>query len=139
MAITDIFKKEEKKLLGVKKNATVANDKKLAVPVADAQAKSSRKISGQAARILIHAHVTEKASDSAEIQNRYVFKVAKFANKIEIARAIEGYYGVKVVSVNTVNMPEKSKRRGKGIAVQPSYRKAIVKIKKGQTIEIMPK
>jgi len=135
MALTDIFKKEENKG-AAKKNEAAKNNRK-AAPNSGAEAKAARKTSGAAARVLEHAHVTEKASDLADV-NQYVFKVAKSANKKEIARAIESYYQVDVVGVNTVNVPGKRKRRGRGIAVEPGYRKAIVKIKKGQTIEIMP-
>ena len=57
----------------------------------------------------------------------------------EIARAVEGYYGVDVVGVNVLNIAGKRRRRAKGIAVGVDYRKAIVTVKKGQSIEIMPK
>jgi len=134
MAITDIFKKENNN------DATVPakKDKKSAPVKTEIETKVSRKVSGQAARVLIHAHVTEKASSSAEKNNQYIFRVAKFANKQEVARAIESYYQVDVVGVNTINIPGKRKRRGRGITIEPGYRKAIVKIKKGQSIEVLP-
>jgi large subunit ribosomal protein L23 len=135
MAITDIFKKEEKREV---KGAVQKTDKRVGTAKTGGEAKAVRKISGQTSRILEHAHVTEKASNSAEKYNQYVFKVAKVANKIEIARAVESYYQVDVVAVNTVNVPAKRKRRGRGIAVEPGYRKAVVTIKKGQSIEILP-
>jgi large subunit ribosomal protein L23 len=134
MAITDIFKKDDKKEA---KDAAQKPEKKIA-DKAGAEVKTVRKFSGRAGLILEHAHVTEKASDSAQKYNQYVFKVAKFANKKEIARAIEGYYQVEVAGVNTVNVPGKRKRRGRGITVEPGYRKAVVTIKKGQSIEILP-
>jgi large subunit ribosomal protein L23 len=135
MAITDIFKKEE----SAKKDAPVQKKEiKTAAPKTDAQIKIARKASGQAGRILNQARVTEKASNLAQI-NQYVFDVAITANKNEIARAVEGYYGVDVLGVNVVNVAGKRRRRAKGIAVGVDYRKAIVTIKKSQSIEIMPK
>jgi large subunit ribosomal protein L23 len=132
MAITDIFKKDDNK------EGKAAKSEKKAAAKTDSAIKAARKVSAQAARILEHAHVTEKASNSAEKHNQYVFKVVRFATKPEIARAIESYYQVDVLGVNTVNVPGKRKRRGKGIAVEPGYRKAVVTIKKGQTIEVLP-
>lgn len=133
MAI-NIFKKEKDK-----KSAPAPKKEAKAAPVkAKTAANPGRKISDSAARLLKYPHVTEKASSLAK-NNQYVFKVAKAANKIEIARAVENSYRVNVASVRTINIGPKRKRRGKGIAVIPGYRKAIVKIKEGQTIEVMPK
>lgn len=136
MALTDIFKKEDNKETNAKAGAAAKKEKK--TPAAKTGAvKGTRKISGEAARILKHAHVTEKASMLAEI-NQYVFDVIASANKKEVTRAIENYYGVEVTGVNMINVPGKRRRRGRGIAIEPGYRKAIVKIKKGQSIEILP-
>ena len=132
MAITDIFKKEEKKGGEAQKPAKPARS------AAGAEAKKPRKAS-LAARALLHAHVTEKSAAAAEKENRYVFLVARTANKNEVVAAIENYYRVDVVGANMINIPGKRKRRGRGIVVEPGYRKAVVKIKKGQTIEVMPK
>jgi large subunit ribosomal protein L23 len=65
--------------------------------------------------------------------------VAKNANKDQIARAVEDYYRVNVIGVNVINIPSKRRRTRKGFAVKPGYRKAIVKIKRGQSIEVLPK
>ena len=64
----------------------------------------------------------------AEIDNKkYVFEVAKDANKIEIAKAIEEIFGVKVAKVNTLNMQGKEKRTGRYPAGRrPSWKKAMV-------------
>lgn len=135
MAITDIFKKEDGKQTKAEKSTKESKTKVLtgkSVP-----AKTVVK-SGKEGLALEHAHITEKASKLAEI-NQYVFRVSDKANKQEISRAIESYYGVDVVGVNVTNMPGKRHRRGRGFAVRPGYRKAIVSIKKGQSIEILPK
>jgi len=135
MAITDIFKKED----GAKKDAsTQKKEKKTTAPKTEAQIKTARKASGQAGRIINQARVTEKSSNLAQM-NQYVFDVSITANKNEIARAVEGYYGVEVLGVNVVNMGGKRRRTAKGVTSAPDYRKAIVSIKKGQSIEIMPK
>lgn len=131
MAITDIFKKEAPRKTKVQKIAT--KEKKPAV-----EKKAADKIGDRAVRILAGAHITEKASNLSD-DNQYVFRVAKSANKKEIAHAVEEYYQVKAVGVNVVNVPGRKRRSRRGIFFEPGYRKAIVKIKKGQTIEIAPK
>ena len=57
--------------------------------------------------------ITEQSMEQTEMK-RYTFEVAKTANKIEIAKAIEEIFGVKVASVNTLNVPAKAKRMGAG-------------------------
>jgi len=87
MAITDIFKKENTK--GSKTNKQAKAGKAVAAVDKDGTVKAAFK-NDWVAFVLEHAHITEKASNLAEI-NQYVFKVALTANKQEIARAIEGY------------------------------------------------
>ena len=70
--------------------------------------------------------ITEQSMDMAEMK-RYTFEVAKSANKIEIAKAVEEIFNVKVAKVNTLNMQGKEKRTGaypKGR--RPSWKKAMV-------------
>ena len=70
--------------------------------------------------------ITEQSMEMTEMK-RYTFEVAKSANKIEIAKAVEEIFGVKVVKVNTLNMQGKEKRTGaypKGR--RPSWKKAVV-------------
>ena len=57
--------------------------------------------------------ITEQSMEQTEMK-RYTFEVAKNANKIEIAKAVEEIFGVKVASVNTLNVPAKAKRMGAG-------------------------
>lgn len=133
MAITDIFKKEDGKEANSKK---IAKDTKPAA--ANDAAKRVAQKGNKQTLVLVHAHITEKASNCADI-NQYVFKVVKSANKQEIAKAVENYYGVTVEKVNVLNTSEKRRRRGKGFATKPGYRKAMVTVKKGQSIEVLPK
>ena len=79
--------------------------------------------------------VTEKSAANAE-KGVYTFKVAKSANKIQIKDAIEKAFGVKVKSVNTLNTKTKKKRVGRYVGTKKSYKKAIVTLKDGQTLEI---
>ena len=68
-------------------------------------------------------------------EGKYVFVVAKAANKIEIAKAVSEIFKVKVAKVNTVNVLGKKKRMGRTQGKRPDYKKAIVKLAPGETIE----
>jgi large subunit ribosomal protein L23 len=75
-----------------------------------------------------------------ERSGRYTFVVGKQANKLEIKRAVEEFYGVKVADVNTVVVPAKSKTRftkaGLLAGRKPSYKKAVVTLAEGDTIDL---
>jgi large subunit ribosomal protein L23 len=90
--------------------------------------------------ILIKPILTEKANGQQEKLRRYAFKVAKKANKLEIKKAIEGFYGVTVVNVNTAVVPAKSKSRFTKAGVisgrKPGYKKAFVTVAEGETIDL---
>jgi len=81
-------------------------------------------------------HISEKASYLAEI-NQYTFEVSPNYNKNEIKNAIEGIYGVDVLSVNIIKIPSKKRRLGKTEGFRKAFKKAIVRIKEGQKIEIL--
>ncbi len=87
-------------------------------------------------QIVKEPHISEKSTYLAE-KNQYVFKVLEGYNKKEIKNAVEGIYGVDVLSVNLVNIPAKKRRLGKTQGFKKGYKKAIVKIKEGQKIEIL--
>lgn len=80
-------------------------------------------------------HATEKALNGQKF-NQYVFKVLTAANKIMIAGEIKRIYNVKVADVNIINIPKKARRVGKTVGFKKGYKKAIVTLAKGQTIEI---
>ncbi len=86
-------------------------------------------------RVLIKPLVTEKATDLTA-KNKYVFTVANSANKIEVAKAINEVYGVKAVSVNIISMKGKAVSRGKVTGQRKDWKKAIVSLKKGDSIKI---
>ena len=100
--------------------------------------KPRKKASGMAYRVLSSAHVTEKAT-RLEAEDKYVFKVLLKANKTEIKKAIENLYGVKVINVRIINIHRKQIRLGKQKGWKKGYKKAIIRIKKGQRIEVMPR
>ena len=70
-----------------------------------------------------------KADKESPISKRYVFVVAKCANKIQIKQAIEELFEVKVEKVNTANYWGKLRRQGKFSGMTPSYKKAVVQLK----------
>ncbi|MGB9743104.1 MAG: 50S ribosomal protein L23 [Minisyncoccales bacterium] len=89
-------------------------------------------------KIIKSPHITEKASDLTET-NQYVFKVFSQANKIQIKKAVEKKYGVNVEKIRIINVPSKRRRMGRIVGARQGYKKAIVEIKKGQKIEILPR
>lgn len=81
-------------------------------------------------------HISEKSTYLAE-KNQYVFKVSPNYNKKEIKKSLEGLYGVDILSVNLIKIPPKKRRLGKTQGFKKAYKKAIIKIKEGQKIEIL--
>jgi len=92
------------------------------------------------ADILVRPVITEKVNSQMERSGRYTFVVDKRANKLEIKKAVEEFYGVKVNDVNTVVVPGKSKSRftkaGFIQGVKPSYKKAVVTLAEGDSIDL---
>ena len=91
--------------------------------------------------VLCQGIVTEK-SVMLQGRNQYTFKVALGATKIDIRRAVESLFNVRVIKVNVMRMPGKPKWiRRKGAAPRPvparEWKKAIVSIAEGQTIDIL--
>jgi large subunit ribosomal protein L23 len=87
-------------------------------------------------RIVRRALVTEKGTHIRELANQYVFEVAPRANKFEIKKAVEAIFSVEVDSVRTVRMKGKTKRVGVHSGRRPNWKKAIVTLKKGHSIEL---
>lgn len=84
--------------------------------------------------------ISEKTSDDSELKNRYWFKVDRRANKFDVKRIIEDIYEVNVSKVRTMNIKPKSKSRFTKTGVisgsTSAYKKAIVDLKDGDTIDI---
>jgi len=140
MALFNFFKKkktgEKKPIKKEKKKVGPLPAKKEEIePISP---KARKKISESAHRVLDHPHITEKATELVE-KNKYVFKVLPRANKFEIKKSISDLYGVDVVDVKIINIPRRQRRIGRHMGWRKGYKKAIVKIKKGQKIEILPR
>ena len=90
--------------------------------------------------ILVKPILTEKANQQQDKLRRYAFKVARKANKLEIKKAVEQFYGVNVINVNTSVVPGKNKTRytKKGFVQgqKPAYKKAMVTVAEGETIDL---
>ncbi len=86
-------------------------------------------------KILLKPLITEKAADLAT-NGKYVFSVAITANKIEIAKAINQVYGVEPIAVNVINNIGKKVRYGQTMGRRKDWKKAIVTLPKGKTINI---
>ncbi len=84
--------------------------------------------------ILLAPVITEKSQNLAR-ENVFVFKVDKKANKTQIKQVIEKKFGVKVKSINTLNVVTKKKRVGKYSGRTNAYKKAYVKLMEGSKIE----
>ena len=90
--------------------------------------------------ILIKPILTEKANGQQEKLRRYAFKVDRRANKLEIKSAIEQFYGVNVLEVNTLVVPGKNKTRSTKACIisgiKSGYKKALVTVAEGETIDL---
>lgn len=78
---------------------------------------------------------TEKSTDFKQKDNKYTFEVDISANKIDVARAIEELFKVKVVKVNTSIVTGKKRRVRSALGKRPDWKKAIVKLRAGDRIE----
>ena len=87
--------------------------------------------------IVICPVITEKGTALKEMKGQYLFKVQKDANKIEIKRAIEGIYKVKVDRINTLLVRGKLKKRGRSFGKTPDWKKAIITLKEGESIDFV--
>lgn len=110
----------------LKKRTKTIEDKKLS---------KSEKV--QFEQILKIPHISEKATDLTK-NNHYIFRVSKEATKNDIKKAIEELYRVEVLSVKTIRIPPKKRGYKQIKGWKKGIKKAIVKLKKGQKIEILP-
>ncbi|MDR1082598.1 MAG: 50S ribosomal protein L23 [Coriobacteriales bacterium] len=85
-------------------------------------------------QVILRPIITERSFDLIT-DNRYTFEVAKQANKIEIGRAVESIFDVKVLKVNTLRVSGKPKRVRYAKGYSRSWKKAIVTLAEGDTIE----
>jgi large subunit ribosomal protein L23 len=94
----------------------------------------------KSSEVLIKPVLSEKVNRLSEKFNRYTFVVNRKANKLEIKKAVEDFYGVSVEEVNTLNMPSKVKQRntkaGLLVGRKPAKKKAIVTVAEGDSIDL---
>jgi len=133
----NIFKKREKKEKENKEKKVVKKDKEeeKKETIQKKSALKRKSIPEDVAKLCFIPHISEKATFLTK-KNQYVFKVPKKANKKQIKKAIELMYNVNVLSVKTINIPSKKRRYRLKEGKKPGYKKAIVKLKEGQSIEM---
>jgi large subunit ribosomal protein L23 len=86
--------------------------------------------------ILLRPVLSEKSVARSEEGRRVVFEVARDANKVEVARAVESVFDVKVAKVNTVRVKGKTKRLGRFAGRRPDRKRATVTLKAGETLNL---
>ena len=89
----------------------------------------------QPAQVLLRPVISEKSYEQIT-QNKYTFKVHQDAHKTQVRQAVEELFDVKVVAVNMIKVQAKPKRRGIYKGTRPGWKKAIVELKAGDSIEI---
>ena len=87
------------------------------------------------AEVLIRPVISEKSYEQIT-QNRYTFKIHKDAHKTQVRQAVEQLFDVTVVYVNILKVQAKPKRRGLYKGIRPGWKKAVVQLKAGDSIEI---
>ena len=93
-------------------------------------------MNGDPRSVLIAPVVSEKSYGLIAERGKYTFKVHPRAHKTQIRQAVEEVFNVTVINVNIAKMPAKPKRRGMTKGMKPGWKKAIVELKAGDTIEI---
>ena len=88
-----------------------------------------------AAQVIVRPVVSEKSLDLTKSGNKYTFAVHSDANKHQIADAVEELFKVTVLDVNVSKVPAKPKRRGMSVGTRPGWKKAVVTVAAGETIE----
>jgi large subunit ribosomal protein L23 len=90
--------------------------------------------------VLVKPILTEKANSQQDKLRRYAFRVNRKANKLEIKKAVEDFYGVTVTDVNTSVVPGKNKTRftkaGYVQGRKPAYKKAMITVADGESIDL---
>lgn len=104
--------------------------------VAEAPSKTGSFAPSFASALITHPYLTEKTSFLQATNNAYVFKVARSATANEVKKAVQKLFSVTVEKVNMTNMPSKKVRHGMREGRVPGFRKAIVRLKKGDKIDI---
>lgn len=88
-------------------------------------------------QILLTPHISEKTSIAAEMDGRHTFKIAPDASKLEVRKAVETLFNVKVTSVQILNVKGKIKRFGSTTGKRSDWKKAIVRLADGQDLDFV--
>jgi len=131
--------KEVKKTSSVKADSQAKSMKELyeekAVSKSSAKVKTKIGPNSQSYRVLVKPLITEKAADLNGL-HKYAFAVAIDANKISVMKAIEELYGIKPIKVNVINFSGKLKTRGRIKGKRKDWKKAIVTLPAGATLDV---
>jgi large subunit ribosomal protein L23 len=87
-------------------------------------------------QVIVRPLITEKSTDQLDRQHAYTFVVDRDANKIEISHAVETLFNVKVKDVRTMRYRGKERRVGRHVGHRAAWKKAVVTLRDGDTIEI---
>ena len=117
------------------KQASGKAEEKAPAPAAAEQSAAPARETGDAYRILVRPLVTEKTTVMAK-DGKYAFEVAVSANKLAIKKAVKDLYGVEVVDVTVMSVYGKPVRARHGRSRRSTWRKAVVTLKKGQSIDV---
>ena len=86
-------------------------------------------------KVLLGPHISEKATVLADSKKQFIFKVATDATKLEIKKAVEALFNVKVAGVRTVNVQGKTKRTMRGLGKRNDWKKAYIALQPGQDLD----
>lgn len=92
-------------------------------------------MSGHLLNVLLSPHLSEKAALLGDKSNQYVFKVRTDSTKTQVKKAVESAFKVTVTDVNVINTKPRKKRHGRVEGTRKAWKKAIVSLKKGDTID----
>jgi len=138
MKLSNIFKKKKKRKEEEKEKPKAPEAPKKPQVIETTKKREVRKKIIASPNVLRSVHVTEKATDFAG-KNQYVFKVFPGAGKQKIKKTVEAIYGIDVLRVRTIKVPKKQRRLGRNVGWRKAYKKAIITLKKGQKIEVLPR
>lgn len=86
-------------------------------------------------KVLLGPHISEKATVLADSKKQFIFKVATDATKLEIKKAVEALFNVKVAGVRTLNVQGKTKRTMRGVGKRNDWKKAYIALQPGQDLD----
>ena len=139
MALLDRFRKKTEQKKPVEAEQFTEPDKTESKPVSK---KINKKVAPRVYQIIRKPHITEKAGFLTD-QNKYVFKIYPQVNKKEVKKAVESLYGVRVEKVNIIHSAAKQRRLGRYHGwrggLKKGFKKAVVTLKQGEKIELLPR